>query len=330
MVSWTGDGAGGTITVDLTNPEDESQSASVRIPRNVLAPGERGVLIFSIACDLVSLLGEDVAAATGDVSADRPDGFAYFEISILVSADGGATFSELDNEVVADLPIEITLNGLTFTPGQAQTFSSHSTGVSPTDSSITAETDDWSSESIFGAVGSGGTISASTSSLSVFVPVENNPLGPTLSVEPNPGYDQLFGIVQLGQTVTDTVVIKNVGSGTVTGTATLTDPAGVFGVVGTTSYSLKEDESATLTVSFAPDAEGDFTGTLTLSGAVNSPINVTLKGTGSTQVKNISLFGCAPGAGGAGSASGDFAVVLLALGALALGTQMHRRTRRQN
>lgn len=330
MRTWFGDGNGGTLVLTAQNPEDENQTVTIRVPRNLLAVGEQGVVILSIACDLPSLLGVDAAAAVGEPDADLAAGAAYFDITILVTSDGGATFGELDNSLVDALPIEISLSGLNITPGLLPSFVSHETAATDVPVAIVDEEGEWDSDSIFGAVFGAGTLTASTSSLSVFAPAQVNPVGPTISISPNPAFEVLFGIATTTETVTKTLTVSNIGTGTVAGTVALTDPSGVFAITAGANYSLAAGASQNVTVTFSPDAAGDFTGTLTFAGGDNGPISVTIKGSGSTLLKETSFLGCAPAPGATGSAMGDLAVLLLAGLSLLAGSTLVRRTRTES
>ncbi len=327
MRTWFGDGNGGTLVLTAQNPEDVNQTITIRVPRNLLAVGEQGVIILSVACDLPSLLGTTAAEALGEPEADLAAGAAYFDITILVTDDGGATFGEIDNSLVDALPIEISLSGLNIAPGLLPTFVSHETGASDVPVVINEAEGEWDSNSIFGAVFGAGTLTASTSSLSVFVPAQVNPVGPTISISPNPAFEVLFGIATTAETVTKTLTVSNIGTGTVAGTVALTDPSGVFAITGGANYSLAAGASQNVTVTFSPDAAGDFTGTLTFAGGDNGPISVTIKGSGSTILKESSFLGCAPAPGATGSAMGDLAVLLLAGLSLLAGSTLVRRTR---
>ncbi len=64
-----------------------------------------------------------------------------------------------------------------------------------------------------------------------------------------------FGTVTVGQTADRTFTIKNIGGGTLTGTATTSTCPG-YSITGTASYSLAHNETATITVRFAPGTPG--------------------------------------------------------------------------
>jgi hypothetical protein len=122
-----------------------------------------------------------------------------------------------------------------------------------------------------------------------------------------------------------------VGSGTVTGTATLTsNTAGAYQFVGSPSYTLATGASQTITVRFtAVDARaGGFPGTIAFSSSGGGAASVNLLGTGTTAVKAFQIFGCGPADSRPAGGLGDLAVILLAAGGLVALTRV-RRARQQ-
>ena len=324
MVTWFG-GGDGVVTATVSNPEDPTQTAVVTAPRALLAAGEQGVLIASIACDLPSLVAPYPAT---ELLEDLPDGevagAAYVEVSVIVSGDGGATFDEVDPALVAGSPVTVSLSGLAFTPGLAATFYSHPTFVNGTDAGVVLEPEAgaWSKAGVQNVTHTGGVLTAETTTLSVFGPFEEVALPPTLKVTPNPAFDRIVGIVPVGESVDVTYTVKNVGSGTVSGGATLSDSSGSFTLVGQTTYSLATNATRQITVRFTPKSEADYTATVTFTGGV-APVTATLRGTGTAAAKWCCLLGCGAGTGATGG-YGDLAVVL----ALALGVAVLPRVRR--
>jgi len=76
-------------------------------------------------------------------------------------------------------------------------------------------------------------------------------VAPICEVDPT-GLD--FGLVELGGSADLSFTIQNTGGGTLSGT--VSSPCGGFSLIGSASYSLGPDQSATLTVRFSPDAVG--------------------------------------------------------------------------
>jgi subtilisin family serine protease len=95
---------------------------------------------------------------------------------------------------------------------------------------------------------------------------------PVLSVIPG---SLSFGSVSVGSVKDLTVTVKNVGNGTLSGTASA---GGAYSVVGGGSYSLASNQQQVITVRFAPPSSGAANGTLTLTGGGGGA--VTLSGTG--------------------------------------------------
>ncbi len=87
-----------------------------------------------------------------------------------------------------------------------------------------------------------------------------------------------FGNVTVGQSATQTFVVKNVGEQLLSGTASgLGAP---FSFQGSTTYSLAGGESQTITVRFAPSMQGTFTDVVNFTGGGDANANVTGTGTG--------------------------------------------------
>jgi len=315
MISWHGDVVDGPVTATVSSPEDPTQAATATVPRALLEAGEHGVLILAIACDLESLFAPQDAT---EVIEDLPDGevagAAYLELSVIVSTDGGLTFDEIDPARVAANPVALSLSGLAFTPGLAATFYAHPSFVGD-GVVITAEAGAWSKGGLQNVQTVGGVLQAETTTLSVYGPFEEVALPPTLQVTPNPAFDRIVGIVPVGQTVDVTYTVKNVGSGTVSGSASVSGSS-VFTLVGATGYSLATNATQQVTLRFGPTSAADYTATVTFTGGV-APVTATVRGTGTSAAKACRILGCGAGEGGGGY--GDLALaVLVALGLAAL------------
>jgi hypothetical protein len=332
MLSWYGsaDAAkqAAPVTVDVPRSDDPTQSVTVSVPRGVLAAGEHGILIVGISCDLPSLLGADQASLLSTEPTGKITGAAPFIANIIVSKDGGATFTELDNSILASNPVTIALNGLTFTQGLAKTFFASSTTVETSETtglSIDVQAGPWSSDSVSNASTNNDLLTAQTTHLSVFEPFEVTPLGPTAEITPSAAYDFIVGIVEPGKSVTNTLTVTNIGGGTLSGQVTLTDAAGVFNLVGSGAYSLATGESAQITVKFTPAKATDYTATLSFSGGA-SPVTMTVRGSGVATAKTVTIFGCGQGQT-SGSPLGDVAVMGVALIGLIALSRRARRSR---
>jgi hypothetical protein len=105
--------------------------------------------------------------------------------------------------------------------------------------------------------------------------------GPDIEVTPS---SLSFGPVSVGSTDDLTVTVRNSGGGTLTGAASTSAP---FGVVGTASYSLAANQTATITVRFSPTAPGAASRSLTLTGGGGA--SVSLSGTGATELPALAV-----------------------------------------
>lgn len=178
------DSASGVIIIRLVDPLDPDAITTLTLSSDLLVPGEEGVIMAKIARDVDTLMGP-AEAQTLDAgpSAIVALGSVYLELSIIVSNDGGVTFAEIDNARVATDPISIEMQGVTADVDTQ--FYSHSTAVinDPTNGvTVLGDTGSWSTASITNMNVGADTISALTTSLSVFGAFTNvDPEGPVLS-----------------------------------------------------------------------------------------------------------------------------------------------------
>lgn len=121
-----------------------------------------------------------------------------------------------------------------------------------------------------------GTITLSSSNAtSVTVNLSGTATTPELMADPE---ELVFDVIEAGQTTTKTFDVLGVDLiGNVT--ATLTDANGVFSLDATTISQADAEEGATVTVTFAPQAQGTYTGTVTLSSDHAESITVQLNAT---------------------------------------------------
>ena len=326
-VTWFGDAEGQDPAAVVANPNDENQVVTVSVPRGVIGAGQQAILVVSIACSLEDLLGDE-AFNLGTTPDGEVAGNAWFDVTIIVSEDGGTIYEKLDNSILAANPVSITINGLNATDGGTAGLQSYSTTIQPGDdgAQIFALVDTWSDDGVSSTYAD-GTITADATELSVFGAFEQLPAGPELQVSPNPASEFIVGITRPQESVNNTIKVKNVGGGSLSGLATINDPNGVFTLVGDATYVLGAGAEDTVTVRFAPAGKkGNFTATLTLTNSAGDPVTVTLKATSAPFIKNIAILGCGP-EGTAGHPAADLAVALLALGALVLSSRAFRRAK---
>ncbi|HPO14414.1 MAG TPA: DUF5011 domain-containing protein [Candidatus Hydrogenedentes bacterium] len=299
MLSWTNP-VGADILLTVVRPDDETQSVTATVPRGLINVGEQGILIVTLSCDLIGLLGNVEAAKIPSEPAFLAAGGVPFLVSVIVSSDGGASFNELDS---LDIPVTLSLNGLAFSPHMNATFLDYPSDVTKDDLNrvqITIpDSGAWSSEAIDNPVAFAGALTAETTRLSVFEAIEESALPPTISVSPNPAYEFLVGVAHLDDSITNVIKVKNIGSGVLNGMATLNDPCGAFSIIGAANYSLTYGQTTAVTIRFAPNKCGSFTAALVFSNTYVTPNQqtvVTLRGETATADcgKPASIFGCAP------------------------------------
>jgi hypothetical protein len=111
--------------------------------------------------------------------------------------------------------------------------------------------------------------------------------GGTLSATPS---SLGFGTVAIGTTNSQTVLLKNTGSGSMTISSATVSGTG-FRMSGVTvPLTLAAAQTKSFTVSFAPSASGSVTGSVTLkSTATNPTYTIAVSGSGSATTRTISL-----------------------------------------
>jgi hypothetical protein len=81
-----------------------------------------------------------------------------------------------------------------------------------------------------------------------------------------------FGSVAVGQTADMTITVANTGSGTLTGSASVSSP---FTIISGGSYNLSSQASQTVTVRYAPTVAGSDSQTIFFSGAAGGSLTLT-------------------------------------------------------
>ena len=137
------------------------------------------------------------------------------------------------------------------------------------------------------------------------------PATPVLSVTPG---SLAFGSVGRRSMAVLTVTVRNVGGGTLVGSASTTAP---FKVVGTATYSLAANQTEMLTVGFTPSTLGAFSGTLSLTGGGDASVPLSGTGIPNRPVLSVTPTGLAFGSINVGSTS-DLTVTVRNVGARTL------------
>ncbi|MBI2434405.1 MAG: hypothetical protein HYV26_16230 [Candidatus Hydrogenedentes bacterium] len=307
VTAWN-NSAGGPIVAALLNPDEPGQRVTVSVPAGVLEEDEIGVLIVQWAPTLVALLGADGVLLQPEPGDGLVDGGQYVEISIIVSQDGGVTFSEIDNARLVDNPVHIAMEGLQPPSASANVhLHSHGTNVGSdpvTGIEINVVIGPWGVGSIGNETLEDDVLEADVFALSTFAPYLVSENEPVLSVTPP---QLLFGIVETGKNATKKFVVRNTGGGQLIGEATVDAP---FSIVSGASYDLASGETQEVSVRFAPVDNGFYFETVQFTGAGGAQRPVS--GTGTDIHKPFRIFGCdAEGSGASlGTAVGNLLLTL--------------------
>lgn len=158
------------LAISLADSLGFGRVVTVLAPRGLLLPGEIGILLVTTADDLDTLLGPDQAA----LLAARPIGFVfgaqYVHISIIVSTDGGLTFSPIPAPRLVANPLFLCIQGFSIAPPATARFFSHPTAVTVGGAglSVLAEPGLWSPSNAFDTLRTSTSVSATLTGLSVF------------------------------------------------------------------------------------------------------------------------------------------------------------------
>ncbi len=93
-----------------------------------------------------------------------------------------------------------------------------------------------------------------------------------------------YGTVLSGTSVTNSITVKNVGGGTLSGTGSVSAP---FILVGSGSYSLASNQSQTVTVAFSPTTAGSYSQGMTFTGGGGT--NTVVSGSATTTLPAVQL-----------------------------------------
>ena len=297
----------------LGHPDLPGVLVSIELDRRILAnDGDIGLLVVAISTNLDALLGRDESV---QISAQPEGGLTtgalYTAAGVLVSSDGGATFTRLASDQLDAFPAKVSIEGVTF-PVDNTGLWGHPLNVRSGGSgglSIDAVFDGgWSTGAVKNLSVEPQRLRALLGALDLFAPFNQRPLAATLQVTPA---QQAFGRVEVGQSAQRTFVVTNRGGGILSGRAQVAAP---FRIAGGARYTLAPGESQNVVVLFVPDAAQDYSAQISFSGG--SGATRTLTGTGVLPSKANAWLGCHPGDGTRFTGMADFLLcgaVVLAL-----------------
>lgn len=318
MTTWfTGEKTENDTEVELAVeiPKHAGQYLTVTCPRVIMGGTGQTVLVVKTGCVEYQILTENpenVRPLPGD---ELIAGGLFFEISVMVRDGTELPFVEIAPARVQANPVHIELNGLTFLENMRPVFFSFPTsfvhmpgagiGIEPENSGV------WSRAAFVNVQAQGDTLQADAKALSLIAPYEV--LEPVITLSPSPNQGLSMGTVEAGDYANGVVQVTNTGAGELMGTASVVDEQGNFSVQGAASYSLLANESALITIRYAPAEAGEHTASLVFSGAGIESITLPVHGSGTAAAippdKLETVAGCGNGGASKGRLS-DFAVVI--------------------
>jgi len=164
---------GNLITTELRSPESTGQKLTLTFDRRLIEGTQLALLVVRFAPTLSALVGATEAAEFTREPSGALDGAGqYLALSILVSNNNGATYSEIGLSRLAARPVTVKLEGLDLDPAREYTFAGHDAKLSEANDSISliAETASWQSVSTESIDTAAGTITAEMTELGVYAP----------------------------------------------------------------------------------------------------------------------------------------------------------------
>lgn len=158
-------------TVAATDPDNASRSVSVNFPSGLVQAGETGRALVVIGDDVEAVTGETSGAVITTQPADGLVTDALFaEASVLISNDGGTSFSEVDPARLTGNPVSIVNAGTQTVSGSNVAYFSFDTTTAGPPAVVTSSTTDSWTKSALGTSVQTGAVSTQTETLSLFAP----------------------------------------------------------------------------------------------------------------------------------------------------------------
>ena len=177
VARWAGSGGSvdeAPIVVALVDPDNTDRRVIVTMPQSLLVVGETGMLIVVAADTPETLLGTTEAAKLGsEPILGLVTNARYVEVSVIVSADAGVTFSEIASSRLAANPLHLRLEGVTAYSTDYPAFYSHPTNIesnATTGLTVAAEESSWTKRAKDNFSYSTHTIETDLMSLSLVAP----------------------------------------------------------------------------------------------------------------------------------------------------------------
>jgi hypothetical protein len=317
----------GPIVLSLKNPARPAQIVTASVPRSLLKTGESGILIIQIAPELVTLLGPIESQMIAAEPSVLVGGGQYVEVSVIASADNGATYAEVDSGRFDETSVHLTMKGLDVLPGSSYLIYSHESGFvrhPMFGDRVVGWQGEWRTDGLRNLVITDATMEVDAAFLSIFAPYRAPIEGPRIGLTPASGSTQDYGFVKLGSYRNVTFTLQNVGGGVLSGMATTTNDA--FSVISGGLYNLDPGEAICMTVRFMPTAAETYIGNLIIEGGGYATIYLRGYGTRADALvcNGVSLPG---GVDAPKDAAGDGLLVALCAAALLLARRVAFRPR---
>ena len=177
MTTWFGecDGASGDmIEVRVRNPENSAQVLTVSVERGLLDCEEQGILTVALGENLGNIFNPSEAGAIPAAPAGVADDGPFFDVTLVVSGDGGNTFAPVAASRLAARPVQFSLTGVDIPDAETASFVRFPTTAVPDGNGgfdLEAGEGSWSSASIQNVTVDGTTIRGEAVSLSLFAPL---------------------------------------------------------------------------------------------------------------------------------------------------------------
>jgi hypothetical protein len=186
MTTWFGEcdsASGDMIEVRVRNPENSAQVLTVAVERALLDCEEQGILTVAFGENLRNIFNASELGAISPAPAGVADDGPFFDVSLVVSGDGGNTFAPVAASRLAARPVQFSLTGVDVPDAETASFVRFPTTAVPDGNGgfdLEAGEGSWSSASIQNVTVDGTTIRGEAVSLSLFAP-----LAPEAGKDPN-------------------------------------------------------------------------------------------------------------------------------------------------
>jgi hypothetical protein len=283
--------AGETLDVSVQNPANPEQVLNIKIPRSVIQENEQGIVLIQLTCNAESLLAPESGDALNE---GLPDLFrdlgVMLSVNILVTADAGTTWRELEN--VMPKRLLISISGLNPDAASNTIWIGHPTFMDDTPSGLSMKVLDgqWGLTQTLAQQPRNAVVYGYAAQLGALFPGESIvvPIS-TLNSEVTP---IMVGIVSPNKQASAKFYLDNDADTDSEVTLTLDDTNSAFGIVGESTIQLAPNERREIEVSFQAAKEGDYEATLHVIYQGYNVASIPLRG--KVVAKSVAFLSCSP------------------------------------